>query len=821
MGKKLRSISTHIISLIAVFILCTFASGLNAQIAITDKDRFEVAFTVDQSSVTGQSVVISVSEIERFLGEGYARSFEPLESREGNTPNFYVSDIPGRVALHGIMPENSSQQIFSSLAFINRTDAEFSALNVAFDFLYDAAFETSFTLELHYRVDDNPWREVPNGVISSSNLQTGQNSWQSFSIQSRIDNLFVRESDIVEFEWRITSGAVNSGQIPLAMQQIELNPVQSSVRPPERGSLVITEILPSAGETGGIEFIEIYNVTENSIPIKGMEIATSYGSVVIQDEVMIEPYRFFVLSNREFENGGEYGTYIYPGTLLASRNGYIDLRFGDREVAKATFDLTEQRASLELDRVSNASDGYSSLQNLNPSSLNFRTNLSASPGSSGTTRRLYSREFSNMKWHLISVPGMIDERLNRQYSLRVFNIRGDEVTESDIRAFEPFLMYSEDPSDIRLYIEEQAGRRSEGVLSHINEHATLLSIPAAAPVKVENITNELNSSISPVYLTWDEESSRFKVVFDRETELAPWSPVIVNRDVATPVQASEPGQRSTVAELERFIQFRYLEEGVDRRERLMDEGLLGFVDSRRARSNNRYDLPKFYPFFTEEQDDMPISLMHLSNTLSDLRTNSFTHVPFELDRDYRVGLSITTNKGAVQGVIDWSVMQDIPDEWVLNLEDRQTGTVINMREQNRYRFRMNSPTNIDFEKLIESPFSPVSPTQSDRFVITMKPFESALEVTDDTRPGSVELRQNYPNPFNPATNIVFYLPEERHVRVGIYNVVGQQVGVLLDDNMSAGEHSVSWNASEMPSGIYIVQLETGNRIFTRKITLIK
>jgi len=92
---------------------------------------------------------------------------------------------------------------------------------------------------------------------------------------------------------------------------------------------------------------------------------------------------------------------------------------------------------------------------------------------------------------------------------------------------------------------------------------------------------------------------------------------------------------------------------------------------------------------------------------------------------------------------------------------------------------------------------------------------------DDVSPESIELRQNYPNPFNPTTTVVFYLPNSTQVRIGVYNVVGQQVGVLVDDFMSSGEHSVIWNAMDMPSGIYIVQLETGNTVKTRKITLIK
>jgi hypothetical protein len=88
-------------------------------------------------------------------------------------------------------------------------------------------------------------------------------------------------------------------------------------------------------------------------------------------------------------------------------------------------------------------------------------------------------------------------------------------------------------------------------------------------------------------------------------------------------------------------------------------------------------------------------------------------------------------------------------------------------------------------------------------------------------PNAIKLLPNYPNPFNPSTQIKFFLPEKNRVKLAVYNVVGQKVAELTNGVVAAGEHSVTWTATDVPSGIYIYQLEVGSEVFTRKMTLIK
>ena len=88
-------------------------------------------------------------------------------------------------------------------------------------------------------------------------------------------------------------------------------------------------------------------------------------------------------------------------------------------------------------------------------------------------------------------------------------------------------------------------------------------------------------------------------------------------------------------------------------------------------------------------------------------------------------------------------------------------------------------------------------------------------------PEAISLDQNFPNPFNPSTIIRFNLAESGLVTLKVYNVVGQEVASLISNNLSAGEHTVSFNGAGLASGIYEYRLVMGNDFVSRRMTLIK
>lgn len=88
-------------------------------------------------------------------------------------------------------------------------------------------------------------------------------------------------------------------------------------------------------------------------------------------------------------------------------------------------------------------------------------------------------------------------------------------------------------------------------------------------------------------------------------------------------------------------------------------------------------------------------------------------------------------------------------------------------------------------------------------------------------PSGFALEQNFPNPFNPSTTVRFVLPASGTVTVKVYDIIGKEVAVLVNTVMRAGNHSVRWDASGLPSGVYFCRLVLGAFSSTRKMVLMK
>ena len=88
-------------------------------------------------------------------------------------------------------------------------------------------------------------------------------------------------------------------------------------------------------------------------------------------------------------------------------------------------------------------------------------------------------------------------------------------------------------------------------------------------------------------------------------------------------------------------------------------------------------------------------------------------------------------------------------------------------------------------------------------------------------PAESRLNQNYPNPFNPSTVISFRLAKSGFTTLKVYDILGREVSTLLNENMSSGSHDISFDGSNLSSGIYIYQLSSKGETITRRMTLIK
>ena len=180
--------------------------------------------------------------------------------------------------------------------------------------------------------------------------------------------------------------------------------------------------------------------------------------------------------------------------------------------------------------------------------------------------------------------------------------------------------------------------------------------------------------------------------------------------------------------------------------------------------------------------------------------------------------------------------QNLPEDWVIELEDRQTGEVydrsaleagISLSLTTSGTLRKQSASGTDSLWVMTYPKAPIAdrtdgpalmksnPSRA-RFIITITPTNPPSDI-----PAGFGLQQNYPNPFNPTTTVPFALAADGRVRLEVFDITGRRLAVLLDEFRQAGFYEVSWNAGQVASGIYIYRMITPEGSFTRKMTLIR
>ncbi|MBE7477038.1 MAG: T9SS type A sorting domain-containing protein [Ignavibacteriota bacterium] len=110
-------------------------------------------------------------------------------------------------------------------------------------------------------------------------------------------------------------------------------------------------------------------------------------------------------------------------------------------------------------------------------------------------------------------------------------------------------------------------------------------------------------------------------------------------------------------------------------------------------------------------------------------------------------------------------------------------------------------------------------SQNEGFLLAVNGINSVDELSD--YPSGFHLNQNYPNPFNPSTTISFLVPNEEFVSLKVYNSLGEEVAELVNETKPAGNYSVTFDASELTSGIYFYKLSAGDFTQTKKMIYLK
>jgi hypothetical protein len=93
--------------------------------------------------------------------------------------------------------------------------------------------------------------------------------------------------------------------------------------------------------------------------------------------------------------------------------------------------------------------------------------------------------------------------------------------------------------------------------------------------------------------------------------------------------------------------------------------------------------------------------------------------------------------------------------------------------------------------------------------------------TTETVPNAFTLQQNFPNPFNPTTVVDYQVPVPGESKLVVYDMLGREVAVLMDEKKMPGKYSVTWNANGMASGVYFCRMTSGQFVSTRKMILMR
>jgi hypothetical protein len=131
-------------------------------------------------------------------------------------------------------------------------------------------------------------------------------------------------------------------------------------------------------------------------------------------------------------------------------------------------------------------------------------------------------------------------------------------------------------------------------------------------------------------------------------------------------------------------------------------------------------------------------------------------------------------------------------------------------------YTQNNPSSIDFTVHI---FSDGHFFWTDSFTVDVPPV--GITEDDSNLPIEYELKQNYPNPFNPVTKIKYQIPELSFVILKVYDVLGNEIATLVNEEKPAGTYELMWNATNLPSGVYFYRLQAGDFLIPKKMILIK
>ena len=185
-----------------------------------------------------------------------------------------------------------------------------------------------------------------------------------------------------------------------------------------------------------------------------------------------------------------------------------------------------------------------------------------------------------------------------------------------------------------------------------------------------------------------------------------------------------------------------------------------------------------------------------------------------LENQVHLPLSTTST---MNGIAELTISEsNIPEGWVIALKNVHDGSIVSL---------IDSPVTIDVSAITAKANPSLKPANLYAQDRTKYELVVGPHVTTTTEPEllpeRLALLPSYPNPFNPTTTVRFSLPQSEFITVGIYDISGRAVAELVSGTMSAGTHSIVWDARMQASGTYLVRLTANGTTIHQKLTLLK
>jgi len=205
---------------------------------------------------------------------------------------------------------------------------------------------------------------------------------------------------------------------------------------------------------------------------------------------------------------------------------------------------------------------------------------------------------------------------------------------------------------------------------------------------------------------------------------------------------------------------------------------------------------------------------------------AINNLPYDFNADIAVDLDVMMLAGSEEGfettaeeiTMNWDFSQ-LPPGISMILMDNITHELINMNETDSYTLALEPKGGFVHDINSVSAYPSVGES---RFTIFMSSVTAGGSEEAVLAPETFSLHPAYPNPFNPSTTIHYSLDKTSHVQLKVYNIMGREVATLVDKMIAAGEHRLKWSPSgNIAAGVYMVQINNGQKVFNQRITFLK